>query len=71
MHLAEADDAPRAGQADRADQPGREEEAAVSTATTPAAVRRPDFRAASPLLFDVAVPVGLYYLLSAAGRRTR
>ena len=28
----------------------------MSTATTPAVVRRPDFRAASPLLFDVAVP---------------
>lgn len=39
----------------------------MSTATTPAAGRRPAFQAASPLLFDVAVPVGLYYLLSAVG----
>ena len=39
----------------------------MSAATTPEAGRRPAFRAASPLLFDVAVPVGLYYLLSAAG----
>ena len=29
--------------------------------------RRQALRAASPLLFDVVVPVGLYYLLSAAG----
>jgi hypothetical protein len=39
----------------------------VSTSTPPVAERRSAFRAASPLLFDVAVPVGLYYLLSAAG----
>jgi hypothetical protein len=31
------------------------------------AAGRTAFRALSPLLFDVAVPVGLYYLLSAAG----
>jgi hypothetical protein len=44
-----------------------EKEITVSTSTPPVAERRSAFRAASPLLFDVAVPVGLYYLLSAAG----
>jgi hypothetical protein len=49
------------------DRKSKEEETAVSTTTPPVAERRPALRAASPLLFDVAVPVGLYYLLSAAG----
>jgi hypothetical protein len=49
------------------DRKSKEEETAVSISTPPAAERRPAFRAASPLLFDVAVPVGLYYLLSAVG----
>ena len=36
-------------------------------ARQPAAGRQAAWRAATPLLFDVALPVGLYYLLSEAG----
>jgi len=46
---------------------GPEGRAAVPESASVTGGRRAAWQAASPLLFDVALPVGLYYLLSGAG----